>query len=254
MVIALVLAVVSVMSIASGSADTPLTFGAPQKIVPLDKIKGEPIQLAWSPDGSELYVETGNRTRVGTFVDQKHYLATMADRKVKSLDAPPQWATDYQTWKSSKWAPGDRAYVIDISEETRTQRAISAPMGGDLAKGGASGASQGNMDDAVSASLTSQAQHVITLKLKGEIVGQIVDTQFVPGYTFSWAPQSFGTAIAYARPDGRLAVMTRDGTKQEVPDTRNTLLPAWSADGKQIAFVQRNGKKFELFVTQVTGS
>jgi Tol biopolymer transport system component len=39
-----------------------------------------------------------------------------------------------------------------------------------------------------------------------------------------------------------------------VPDTRNTLLPAWSADGKQIAFVQRNGKKFELFVTQVTGS
>jgi hypothetical protein len=254
MVIALVLAVVSVMSIASGSADTPLTFSAPQKIVALDKIKGEPIQLAWSPDGTQLYVETGNRTRVGTFVDPKHYLATMADQKVKSIDAPPQWATDYQTWKSSKWAPGDKTYAIDIGEATRTQHTVSSPMGGDLAKGGASGASQGNMDDAVSASLTSQVQHVVTLKLKGEIVGEIVDTQFVPGYTFSWAPQSFGTAIAYARADGRLAVMTRDGTKQDVPDTRNTLLPAWSADGKQIAFVQRNGKKFELFVTQVRGS
>ena len=34
--------------------------------------------------------------------------------------------------------------------------------------------------------------------------------------------------IAYARPDGRLSVMDRDGGKKEVPDTKNALLPAWS--------------------------
>ena len=46
-------------------------------------------------------------------------------------------------------------------------------------------------DDAViGRRLTSQSQHVITLKLKGEIVGEYVDTQFLPGYTFGWSPQS----------------------------------------------------------------
>ena len=61
------------------------------------------------------------------------------------------------------------------------------PMGGDLAKGGGAGSGT-TADDIVDASLQSQMQHVITLKLKGETVGQYVDTQFVPGYTFSWAP------------------------------------------------------------------
>jgi hypothetical protein len=228
-----------------------LTFGAPQKIVSLDKIKGEPIQMAWSPDGTQLYIEAGQRTRIGTFESPKHYVVTLADQKVKGVDAPPQWATDDQTWKSNKWAPGQRTVAIEISDENRTQRAVSAPMGGALAKGGESGAAQGNMDDAVSASLTSQTQHVITLRLKGETVGEYVNTQFVPGYTFSWAPQAFGTAIAYARPDGHLAVMDLQGAKKEVPGTKNALLPAWADSGKQIAYVERDGKKFELYVTEM---
>jgi hypothetical protein len=228
-----------------------LAFGAPQKIVTLDKIKGEPVQMAWSPDGTQLYIQTGQRTRIGTFESPKHYLLTLADQKVKGVDAPPKWATDYQTWKSNKWAPGQRTLAIEISDENRTQRAVSAPMGGALAKGGESGAAMGNMDDAVTASLTSQTQHVITLKLKGETVGEYVNTQFVPGYTFSWAPQSVGPAIAYARPDGRLAVMDQAGAKQDVPDTRNALLPAWADGGRQIAFVQKDGKKFDLYVTEI---
>lgn len=228
-----------------------LTFSTPQKVVSLDKIKGEPIELAWSPDGTQLYVEAGQRTKTGTFLDMKHYLVTLADKDVKSVDAPPQWATDYQTWKANKWAPGLHSFVIAISDGSRTDHAVSAPMGGALAKGGESGASTGSMDEAVGAALASQTQHVITLKLKGETVGEYVNTQFVPGYTFGWAPQSFGVAIAYARPDGRLAVMDQDGGKAEVPGTKNALLPAWADDGKQIAFVQRDGKKFDLYETGI---
>lgn len=229
-----------------------LTMGAPQKLLTLDKIKGEPTQIAWSPDATEVYVATGARTRLGTFESPKHYVITVADQKLKSVDAAPQWATDYLAWKSNKWAPGDHAFTIAVSEGERTERAVSAPMGGDLAKGGGGGDSTGTTSsDMVSAALTSQRQHVITLKLKGEIVGELVDTQFIPGYTFSWAPQSFGTAIAYARPDGHLSVMDHGGGKKEVPGTKNALLPAWADSGSKIAFVQRDGKKFDLYVVDV---
>jgi len=228
-----------------------LTFSAPRLVAALDKIKGEPIQLAWSADGTELYVETGSRTRIGTFENQKHYLVTAADGKIKNVDAAPQWATDYQTWKANKWAPGARTFAIDITEDKRTERAVSAPVGGALAKGGESGASVGNMDAATDAALSSQVQHVITLKLKGETVGEYVDTQFVPGYTYSWAPQSLGTAIAYTNTEGRLAVMDQESGKKTVPSTSRVMTPAWSDSGKQIAFIQKDGKKFALYVTDV---
>jgi len=175
---------------------------------------------------------------------------TVSDGKVKNIDAPPQWATDYQAWKSNKWAPGEHSFAIEISEDKRTQRATNIPMGGDLAKGGGVGAGT-TADDIVDASLQSQMQHVITLKLKGEIVGEYVDTQFVPGYTFSWAPPSVGTAIAYATPDGHLSVMDHEGGKKTVSAASHVMIPAWSDSGKQIAFIQRDGKKFALYVTDI---
>jgi len=249
MVIPFVIALFAAAQPAAPKADA-LTFSAPQKLVSLDKVKGEPIQIAWSADGAQLYIQAGSRTRLGTFESVKHYLLTVADQKIQSVDAPPQWATDYLAWKSNKWAPGDHAFVIGISDEKRTQRAVNVPMGGDLAKGGGSGGGT-TADDIVGAAMSSQMQHVVTLKLKGEVVGEIIDTQFVPGYTFSWAPQSFGTAIAYARPDGHLSVMDRDGGKKEIADTKNVLLPAWADSGGRIAFVQKDGKKFDVYVMDV---
>jgi hypothetical protein len=226
-----------------------MSFSTPKLVTSLDKIKGEPTELAWSADGTQLYLETGDRTRIGTFSNPRHYVITVADGKVKSVDAPPQWATDYQAWKSNKWAPGQRSFQIEITEDKRMQRAVNMPMGGDLAKGG--GASGSTVNDVVDATLTSQLQHVITLRLKGETVGEYVDTQFVPGYTFSWAPQSFGTAIAYTDPGGHLSVMDQQGGKKTVDSTNHVLVPAWSDSGKQIAFIQKDGKTFALYVTDV---
>jgi hypothetical protein len=227
-----------------------MAIGAPHQVVMLDKIKGEPIQMAWSPDGKQLYVQTGEKTRIGTFQNPRHYLVTIADGKAKDVDAAPAWATDYQSWKSNKWAPGLHSMAIDISDEKRTQRSVNAPMGGALAKGGAD-ATGTSADDVVSAAMTSQLQHVITLRLKGETVGEYVDTQFVPGYTFSWAPETFGPAIAYGNPDGRLAVMDAKGDKKAVDGTKNVLVPAWSTAGDHIAFLQKDGKKYAVMMVDV---
>jgi hypothetical protein len=250
MLIPFLLTIATAVPQAAAARAEAMTFGVPRQVGVLEKIKGEPIQIAWSPDGTEIYLETGNRTRIGTFESQKHYLVNVSDGKPKSIDAPPQWATDYQAWKSNKWAPGIRTFAIDISEEKRTQRAVNIPMGGDLAKGGGSGGGT-STDDVVDAAVTSQMQHVITLHLKGETVGEYVDMQFVPGYTFGWAPQSFGTAIAYGNMQGHLAVMDQQGGKKELPSTSHVLIPSWSDSGKQIAYLQKDGKKFALFVVDV---
>jgi hypothetical protein len=250
MIIPFVIALASLTPVQAAPQAAALTLSAPRLMTALDKVKGEPMQLSWSPDGTQLYVQTGERTRIGTFQNPKHYLVTVSDGKIKSTDAPPQWATDYQAWKSNKWAPGAKTFAIEISEDKRTQRAVSMPMGGDLAKGGGAGSGT-TADDIVDASLQSQMQHVITLRLKGETVGQYVDTQFVPGYTFSWAPQSFGTAIAYTNEEGHLSVMDQQGGKKSVASTNHVMIPAWSDSGKQIAFVQKDGKKFALYVTDV---
>lgn len=248
MMLALLLALTTVTPQAPPRAEA-LTFGPPRQVSTLNKIKGEPIQMAWSPDGTQLYLQTGEKTRIGTFQNQKHYLVTASDGKIKGIDAAPEWATDYQAWKSNKWAPGVRTFVIDISEEKRTQRAVNSPMGGDLAKGG--GATGTTANDVIDATLASQVQHVITLRLKGEVVGEYVDMQFIPGYTFSWAPQAFGTAIAYGNAEGRLAVMDQQGGKKDVITTSNVFIPAWSDSGKQIAYLQKAGKKFDVYVVDV---
>ena len=47
------------------------------------------------------------------------------------------------------------------------------------------------------------------MTLKGEKVGEFVGTQFLPGYTFGWAPRN--RIIAYSNASGRLAIMDRTG-------------------------------------------
>ena len=58
--------------------------------------------------------------------------------------------------------------------------------------------------------------------------------------------------LAYTNRSGRLAVMERQGQKQQVNDTKNVVLPAWSPDGSRIAFLQKAGRnKYQLCVVNV---
>ena len=98
----------------------------------------------------------------------------------------------------------------------------------------------------------AQTVNVWTLKLKGEVIGEFVNAAAVPGLTYGWAPAGTGL-IAFSNKDGRLAIMDEQGRKQEIASSKSTLLPAWTDDGKRIAYLERAGKnKVVLKVVDVT--
>jgi hypothetical protein len=232
-----------------------LTFSTPTQIVEVDsgKLKGEPIQLAWSPDATKIYLQTGQRTRLGTMSNQRSYVISIADRKVESVDAAPEWATAYWTWKSNQAAPADPSMKIAMEgPEERRVTGTASPTGGAMAKGGSPDPSQGTtVEDAARAAYATQVERVLTLRLKGENVGEYVNLQFMPGYTFGWAPKSAGPLIAYRNDAGHLAVFDGKG-KQEIASTKNVWLPAWSDDASKIAFVQPAGRnKYDILVVDV---
>ena len=45
--------------------------------------------------------------------------------------------------------------------------------------------------------------------------------------------------------------MNHDGQKKSLASTSHVMIPAWSESGKQIAFIQKDGKKFALYFTDV---
>jgi hypothetical protein len=228
---------------------------APAQVGSIDagKLKGEPIQLAWSPDATKLYLQTAGRDKLGMVKDARSYLMSAADAKTESIDAPPAWAAEYWGWKAGKAAPGSTGHVIEAKEDVRTVTSTSSPMGGDLARGGVdtSGAGGTSAQDVAAHAQQAQKLRVVTLTFMGETVGQFVGQQFLPGYTYGWSPAAVGM-IAYGSAGGRLALMDRQGQKQQVDATKNVILPAWSSDGSKIAFLQKDGKnKYDLFVVTV---
>jgi hypothetical protein len=218
------------------------------------KLKGEPTQLAWSPDATKLFLQTSERDARGMVKNHRFFVMSASEGRPEPVDAPPSWATEYWAWKSNKSAPGSGAFSIDVKEDQRAATATASPMGGALAKGSPSGDPGGGgttAEDVGMRAAQTHTQHVFSLTSKGEPVGEFINQQFLPGYTFGWSPAAQGM-MAYVNQAGRLALMDQQGQKQQIDTTRNAILPAWSNDGSKIAFLQKNGKnKYDLIVVRV---
>lgn len=232
-----------------------VTFGEPSKIAEIDtdRVKGQPSRLAWSPDGSQLYVQMLE----GPFqapTKLTHHIFTIKDGKKKDLQGEPEWVSAYWTAKSGQASPDSPSFKIDLKSEVRTERTVSAPMGGELARGGTSGsgAGTGTGGDALAAAYNQQPVPVNTMLLHGEVIGEFVNSVIVPGLTFGWGPKG-SHAIAYAAKNGRVVLMDEKGNKQEIAGTKEALLPSWSSDGSKLAWLQKDGrKKYVLHVADVT--
>jgi len=211
-----------------------------------DKIKGQPSRMAWSPDGSEIYVEMLD----GQFANRaaakiSHHIYNVQKGSHQEIGAEPAWVAAYWTAKSGQASPDVAAFKIDLKTESRTEKTVSTPMGGDLARGGGAGGDGGTTSagDALAAAYNRQAVPVHTMRLNGEVVGEYVNSVIVPGQTFGWGPAGSNVIAYSALKTGRLVVMNDQGVKQEIDGTRDSLFPAWSPDAKRIAWLQKDGKK-----------
>jgi hypothetical protein len=246
-----------------------LKVGEPVRVAELDmdKLKGQPYRMAWSPDGSQLYVQTleGNINDVASGKAQpklRHYLFSTEPGSAKK-DAPgqPDWVAEYWNAKYGQYAPGSTALKIDVKEEQRTERATNAPVGGDLAKGSASGGSGTSAGagtsagDVSAANAASQILNVRTMVYKGEKIGEFINTVIVPGLTYGWGPKGTNVIAFSALRSGKVVILDEQGGKLEIGGSKDAVLPAWSPDAKRLAWLQKDGKKkYQLQIAAVSGS
>jgi hypothetical protein len=211
-----------------------LKIGAPATVAELDlgRLKGEIRQLAWSPDGSELYVQTVE----GSPPTEKlhHYKVTMAGGAMAPIDEPPEWAREFWLFKSAQSAPGIPAMTIGVEHGTETTKGL--PPEGSVRGTGVGAADLANSNS------TDATTNVIRLVLLEQSVGEFVAARPIAGLTFSWGPESSG-AIAFTDRAGHLMLFDQQRHKRTVSGVKDAILPAWSEDGSRLAWVQKSGRK-----------
>lgn len=217
------------------------------------ELQGPPARLAWSPDGQELYLRA---VRTDTWGNERvwHYVVRLAEKRLTPVEGEPQWALTYWLRKSAFDAPGVADFRIAV--ETRETRRTATGSGSGVGQNGGDpnlGAELGAQGQAIiMSSIQAQRVTTTTMRLKGELLGEFVNTPAIPGLLFGWAPAGSGM-IAFTNAKRRLVLMDASGRKHAVPGVKDVLLPAWSDDGTQIACLQRVARdKFVLEVLDLS--
>ena len=208
-------------------------------------LKGRPARLAWSEDRSELYLqlvegETADRLKF------RHYIIERG-KPPRAIDTEPKWVAPYWKWKSAKSFFGDPLMTITVD----VQKKMLDNLNGTAANKAVYLAPYVSGQALLLSTQSGGAEIVNRLLLKNKVIGEFVDEQIVPGYTFSWSPEEL-RLIAFRSQNGRLMVMNGEGETQDVSTTADVLLPAWSDDGQEIAYLERTGRKtFALMVVSL---
>src|SRR4029453_13511549 len=93
-----------------------LQLASPASVSQIDtgKLKGEPTQLAGSPDGTPLFLPTSERDKLGMIKSPRYFILSAAGGTPESVNAAPAWVSEYWSWKAHKSAPGAGSFQIDI--------------------------------------------------------------------------------------------------------------------------------------------
>jgi hypothetical protein len=204
--------------------------------LPAAKLKGNPAQLAWSPDSSTLCLLTEEGSSAP--LKKHYYTIRLKERDFAGVDVAPDWAAKYWEFKSARTAPGHPEMAIQVQTK-RDRKDIPTQSLSDKAKNLGGGGGGGFANATAERDDVGSLTRILTLN--GEQVGQYVNQPMVPGMTFSWSPQSLH-AIAYANATGHLGLMDVQGGKVEVNDAKDVLLPAWSPDGSQVVYLKKTGR------------
>ncbi len=226
---------------ASQTPDVSAIALTPAAVVDLDlgRLKGELRQIGWSPDASQLYVQTaeGNPPREKLH----HFVVASEGGPLTPIDREPEWALEYWAFKSDRNAPGLPALEIDVKVAHETTK-----IGTGSGRPGTSTASMADANENAAFAGEGQRGTTCVFRLLDETIAEFKDARPIPGLTFSWGPAGTGT-LAFTDRDGRVVFLDRAKHKRVVPDVKDATLPAWSADGTRIAYAVKQGRrKYQL--------
>ena len=236
---------------------TRLALSKPTTIVELsgDALPGFPVRMTWSPDGGEIYVRMIRRDRWGNET-VFHRFVFVAGSRVDTGEREPGWSLTYWALKSAYSCPGLPDFRVDSETRTEQVSPTNSGAGGSIAQNSGDpygpGFDLGPQGQAIVArAMQAQMVTTVTMKIKGQVVSEFINTSPVPGLMFGWAPEGFG-AVAYAGAKRRLVVMDQHGHRVEISGTSGVLLPAWSPDGARLAWLEQDGsRKFVLKTASV---
>ena len=214
-----------------------LTISSPRTIRDLEAkdVRGIPTRLAWSPDEAWIYV------RVSTFdrwsnETVRHVLIETQGTRVQPLTDEPGWLPRYWNLKSALTSPVVPTWRIKIDTHEEQVRTTNVPREGNIGQHGDPAA--GLDETVIKAAQSSQKTLFEALRLNGRVIGSAVNGHVPPGRTYAWAPEPMAL-VAFVTENGRLAVMNAKGHVREVKGAKKPLLPAWSQNGEQLAYVQQ---------------
>jgi len=209
----------------------------PVTVIDLDlgRLKGELRQIGWSPDGSQLYIQTveGDPPKEKTH----HFAVASEGGPLTPLDQQPEWAREYWAFKSDRTAPGVPSLEIDVKQTHETTK-----IGTGSGRPGTSTISMADANENAAMAAEGQRGTRWTFTLLGETVSDFKDTRPIPGQMFGWGPRDSGT-IAYTDSAGRLTLLDQRRHKQTVAAVKDATLPAWTADGTRLAYAVKQGRK-----------
>lgn len=228
----------------------------------LANLPGTAFWLRWSPDGSRLRMTIGNPlSRFGVLAlwevlaDGSSSHAFLADWNEPPVACCGNWTPDgslylFQATRGGKtevWATRERTGRLDLFRKANQPLQLTA----------------GQLDSlAPLPSLDGKKLYVVGQKLRGEVTRYDSRSgQWVP--YLSDASEEFasfsrdGQWVAYASfPDGSLWRSRIDGTDrlQLTFLPTQALMPSWSPDGKQVAFLaMKPGQQWNVYVVSSDG-
>ncbi|HMD35088.1 MAG TPA: hypothetical protein VKH42_08975 [Vicinamibacterales bacterium] len=227
------LLIARILFAAAGTLDvSALKASEPALVCELDMkvLKGELRRLSWSVDGRYLHVQTLEAKTL------RDYIVTLPEGEISAAFGEPEWAVQYWTMKSALAAPGVTDLKIEVLENH--QRTQPMPFTGGFANGGAQTVDPHNPRD----TFAIEAR----LLLLDQEVGYTLNAVAMAGGSYGWGPPG-SAAIAFIDTSGHVTLFDRAKHRNVVATAKSAMMPAWSADGRKLAYVQKASRdRFRL--------
>lgn len=221
-----------------------IQVGTPVVVTVIDtgRLKGDVRRLAWSVDSTSLYLQTAEGNP--PLETAHHYLVELAGGLVSPIASEPDWALRYWEMKQDKVAPGMPSLEIQVAQGKENIKTGTGPAGAlDRSSSPDSALAAGpNIVDLANANMGTDRARVVRLSLLGHDIATWRNERVIPGLRFGWGPSGSG-ALVYVGDKGELVFFDQSRHRVVASAVKDAVLPAWSADGGRVAYLQKTGRK-----------